>query len=147
MCSEWCASLPACLLRNNKSPLCPAQARRNNYSCWLNHLPQSLLDLQLLSFWVCCHLPIVECCTVMDCCFFFFFLHAETMMGVVAVLPMGSVCKCTEEGKWFKVCLWLKLRHTVCCEFICRSASISSRHDTFIRFSDFPRKSLRLLES
>lgn len=68
-------------------------------------------------------------------------------MGVGAALPLTLVCKRAQKGKWFKVCLWLKLRHNVCCEFICRSESISSRHDTFIHFSHFQRKNLGFLES
>lgn len=61
-------------------------------------------------------------------------------MGVGAALPLTLVYKRAQKGKWFKVCLWLKLRHNACCEFICRSESISSRHDTFVHFSNFQRK-------
>ncbi len=76
MCSEWRAPIPAYLLRNNKSPLCPAQARWDNYSSWLNHLPQSSLAPQLLAsvalflFSGLPLLPIVECRNIFDCFFF-----------------------------------------------------------------------------
>lgn len=147
MYSEWYAFLPACLLRNNKSLLCPAQARRDNYSYWLNHLPQRLLGLQLLASFFLRLLPPANCAVLQHYESLFFKFYTETMMGVGAALPLTLVCKRAQKGKWFKVCLWLKLRHNVCCEFICRSESISSRHDTFIHFSHFQRKNLGFLES
>lgn len=149
MCSEWRASIPARLLRNNKSLLCPARARRDNYSSWLNHLPQSPLVLQLLAsvpLSLFSGLPPPANSEVLQHYGLLLFSLGDND-GCGQSVAVEVVRTCMERGKQFKVCCRLKLRHAVSFGFIRRLASISSIGPTHLSISHIFQERVWVLES